>query len=276
MSIKQMKKFSFLLVLTGCATVPAPSQHSTPTVPAQANNLPPEITSPQEQILKLQDRIQDLETRLSALNEKINIQNGASPAPSTSAAMPSVESSKTNEKAELKTEVVKSHPSDVNPTRTKKLTFSNEIIDRFREAKILYDSKRFPDSMLEFAEFVKNDPEHSLAPAAQYYVGMSYFQQKEYKLAEEELSRGLIAYPHSNFTPDYLLSLANVSEALGKPERSVYYKQKLLANFPNAPHAKGLNLEPKTSPKTQSKIRLPEEPKSPTAPTEPSVVGGEN
>ena len=30
--------------------------------------------------------------------------------------------------------------------------------DRFREAKILFDSKKYSDAVLEFSDFVKNEP----------------------------------------------------------------------------------------------------------------------
>ena len=147
----------------------------------------------------------------------------------------------------------------------------NEAIDRYREAKILFDSKRYADAVLEFSEFVKNEPEHALAPAAQYHVGMAYYQQKEYKLAEEELNRGLIAYPHSSYTPDTLLALSQVSENLQKPARVTYYKQKLLSNFANSPQAKGLSLDTVNIPAEKKAVRnetveMPESPVSPKAP----------
>ncbi len=290
--------FIFPLLTGGCATAPTSSTTSTakPAGETKGTVISTEVLSPQEQISKLQDKVQELETRLSALNEKINLQYGAStPAtPATASTINEINGlpanpTSANAAKDIPTQMVQSHPTDVNPTRPKKVAIkaaakkyantapSSEAVDRFREAKILYDSKRYADSMLEFSDFVKSEPAHALAPAAQYFVGMSYYKQKEYKLAEEELSRGLIAYPHSDYTPDYLVGLAEVSESLDKPERVLYFKQKLLSNFPNSPQAKGISLEKKSvssKPPIEpvEKIRMPEEPTPPSTPTEPSVV----
>jgi len=204
---------------------------------------PTELELTRQQVSKLQDRVQDLEVRLSALNDKINLENGAPNSSSTT---------------KLPTEVVEPSPAhgkivpDKHPERKAKSSTaevidlhedtasSTETVDRFREAKILYDSKRYSDSVLEFSEFVKNEPDHPLAAGAQYYVGMSYFKQNEYKLAEEELSRGLLSYGHSSYVPDTLLALSQVSASLQKTAKVSYYREKLLANFPNSPQAKGL------------------------------------
>ncbi len=216
--------------------------------------------SEHDQISKLQEKIQDLETRLGALNDKINLENGVANSSSTSAASntPSSSTPPPHAKTEILNEEVdvppahaKVIPHVTSEKKTKVIKLSgndaasrSEAIDRFREAKILYDSKRFSDAVLEFSEFVKNEPEHPLASAAQYYVGMSYFNQKEYKLAEEEFSRGLLSYPHSSYTPDTLLALSKVSISLKKQNKVTYYREKLLSSFPNSPQAKKLDSEP--------------------------------
>ena len=197
--------------------------------------------------MKLQEKIQDLEVRLSALNDKINLENGFSSSNTTAPGAPNsemplptavVEAPAAHGKVIPKVASVKKAKASDAPTEA----FSHsEAIDRFREAKILFDSKRYSDAVLEFSEFVKNEPEHPLAPAAQYFVGMSYINQKEYKLGEEELSRGLLAYSHSSYIPDTLVGLAEVSELLGKTSKVTYYREKLFSHFPNSPQAKRLN-----------------------------------
>jgi hypothetical protein len=69
---------------------------------------------------------------------------------------------------------------------------------------------------------------------------MSYLKQNEYKLAEEELSRGLLSYGHSSYVPDSLLALAEVSAALKKTSKVTYYREKLLGHFPNSPQARSV------------------------------------
>ncbi len=226
-----------------------------------------------EQIQKLQEKIQDLEVRFAAMNEKINLENAASserppaapPAPVKSlpveVAHPPVAQSKV---------IPQSHGS------AKPAFASNEVVDRFREAKILFDAKRYSDAILEFSDFLKSDPAHPLAASAQYHLGMSYHRQREFKLAEEELSRGLIAYPHSGHVPDTLLALAEISDALKKESRSQYFREKLLSQFPNSPQARGIT-SPLPEPKVlERRSGLSDSPVIPDVPTAPLLPEGDH
>ena len=258
----------------------------------------------QTQVAKLQDKIQDLETRLNALNDKINLENGGKPATGNPGAEKSEAAENEIDKAAVKDASTK--PVSQLPKKAVVLPAAHaqgvpnfvqdEAVDRYREAKILFDSKRYSDSIVEFANFVKNNPDHTLAAGAQFYVGMGYFQQGEFKLAEEEFNRGLIAYPHSEFVPDTLLALATTSFKLKKTTRVTYYKQKLLSSFPNSPQAKGITLaanetavEPSESSRadsathesaTESENRkenaAPVAPSAPVAPTSPSAPSSDS
>lgn len=279
---------ALLFILSGCAHRPSFNpQEESETHPSTTEEVPKEKQESdrlREQMTKLQERVQDLETRLGALNDKINLENGVSV---NAGAIAPVEKHAAKEKA-LPTEAVEAPaahakviPAKAAKGVTKKSTgaaafTSNESVDRFREAKILFDSKKYSDAVLEFADFVKNEPDHALAPAAQYYLGLSYLNQKEYKLAEEELSRGLLSYSHSSYVPSSLLALSEVSEKLNKPNKVTYYKEKILANFPNSPQAKALNSKaplmaheeemsekPGMEPKVVSPPELPNEPTAP-------------
>ena len=244
---------STLGMLSACAHNPSfnPSQESS-DAGAPPVESKPLIDPTQEKLTKLQERVQDLETRLSALNDKINLENGSQGTPGGTV----------EKKLPTETVVVPPTHAKIIPVKTgakkskKEMNegfASNESVDRFREAKILYDSKKYPDAVLEFSAFVKNEPDHALAPAAQYFLGMSYLNQNEYKLAEEEFSRGLLSYSHSSYTPDTLLALAQVSEKLNKQNKVSYYKEKILSNFPNSPQAKSLSLNsPKLAPETNT------------------------
>lgn len=247
-ALKRYRNLAFcsVVLLSACAHTQTTPQ--TAEITSSGAPLPSELEAARQQMAKLQDRISDLETRLGALNDKINLENGGG---STSVAA--------NANAKLPTENVdlpaahgkvipvkhpslgKSTPSLAESERGEGTATSGEAVDRFREAKILYDTKRYSDSVLEFSEFVKNESDHALASAAQYYVGMSYFKQNEFKLAEEELSRGLLAYAHSNYVPDTLLALYEVSGALKKSAKVTYYREKLITHFPNSPQAKKLS-----------------------------------
>ncbi len=246
-----------LLLLGACA-------HTSPT----ASNVKDELGIAREQIQKLQEKVQDLEVRLTAMNEKINLENSAPSVPSSPVKSLPVEVA-VPPPAQSKT-IPQSHGA------AKPAFASNEVVDRFREAKILFDSKRYSDAIIEFSDFLKSDPTHPLAASAQYHLGISYLRQKEYKLAEEELSRCLIAYPHSGHIPDTLLALAGVSDALKKESRSQYFREKLLSQFPNSPQARGI-----TTPLAEPRVierpgKHPEsQPVVPEVPTAPLLPEGD-
>jgi TolA-binding protein len=299
-ALLRQRNFALLLLMAlpvvGCShvrTVPQDNERGSDANTSQIPQPPSELELTRQQVSKLQDRVQDLEVRLSALNDKINLENGA----------PALDASS----AKIQTVVVEAPPAHAKVIPSKKVTAakpktaaapemagddesaaSSDAADRFREAKILYDSKRYSDSVLEFAEFVKNEPDHPFAPAAQYYVGMSYLKQNEYKLAEEELSRGLLSYAHSDYVPDTLLALSEVSASLKKPEKVTYYQEKLVNYFPNSPQAKRIGSAPTSAneearaPVAQATARTMETTEEPTvlakpaAPevTTPTVEGG--
>ena len=299
--------FLITLSLTACASHPI----SPEDMKGDAKTSSPAAEKPaekpvdeRENISRLQERVQDLETRLSALNDKINLAQGVTPSasgptnsPPVGTVIPSVSAVPAPAKRDVKeipeTTVVTApaaHAHTVPVAKPKAEAFvQDETVDRYREAKILFDSKRYSDSVVEFSNFVKNYPDHVLAPAAQYYVGIGYLQQKEYKLAEEELNRELMAYPHSQFTPDTLVALADVSASLNKPTRVLYYKEKLLSVFPHSPQANGIKLDSSASNRSASshesheatttkssahetaEIETPEKPVPPTAPEKTSV-----
>ena len=233
----------------------------------------------------------DLETRISALNDKINLTQGVPPTPtglatektekqavevvSTPAAHAQVvPQSKASPKAlPKKAPVIHS----ASPATRKASFASDPALDRFREAKILFDTRRYSDAIVEFSDFIKNDPDHPLAPSAQYHLAMGYLEQKEYKLAEDEFNRVLLSYPHSSHVPDTLLALHRVSEALKKGPRATYFKEKLLSQFPNSPQAKAFSAtRPAPSEKSDSGFESSEEPKliekpvTPIAPEPPT------
>ena len=251
----------------------------------------PELTAANEHIAKLEDKIMDLETRITALNDKINLEDSEKAI-----------NSKPETQNKLPTEKVQPVPAAKNaiiprPAKVQsKFSESfqqDEATDRYREAKILFESNKPSDAILEFSDFVKDHPRHVLASNAQYYIGMGYLQQKEYKLAEEELSRVLLNYPHSNSIPDTLLALSKVSAILKKPARVTYFNEKLTSHFANSPQAKLISnapameekpvVEPKPAVEEKSPVEKPHTPQPPTAPVpemdkadtngvEPSVV----
>lgn len=262
---------------------------STPKAPPTADPLPPAPSasaevSAQEQIRMLKDKVIDLETRISALNEKISLEQGGAPASQT-ASHPSTHQAHPATAPSIAVSVP--HTTPVQPSAAAARTIPSEKVppdegvDRYREAKILFDTGKHADAGVELVAFIKHSPDHPYAPAAQFLLGQSYFLQKEYGRAEEEWNRGLVNYPHSNFVPDTLLALMELAQAQQKDARANYFKQKILGTFPNSPHAVKAAL--KTDSKAEkSKMESDQEPTlipgpdAPAAPDAPKVESGKS
>ena len=86
--------------------------------------------------------------------------------------------------------------------------------------------------VLAFSSFLKDFADHPFAGTAQYYIGESYFQQKEFKLAREEFQRVLISYENSDRVPDTLRRLGDTEEALNNAQASARYRQMQASLFP--------------------------------------------
>ena len=209
-------------MITGCASQSSSAKKD------------PELIATKEQLSKLEEKIIEIETRMGALNEKFNLLHSDRP---ESAGDPKLETVKVQPVAATKNATIPA-PA-VAHNKFADSFHQNEATDRYREAKILFETAKYSDAILEFGEFLKNHPRHPLASNAQLHIGLSYLQQKEYKIAEEELTRVLLDHPYSNAIPDTLGSLLKAAEAQGNASRVAYFREKLGNFFANAPQSQG-------------------------------------
>jgi tol-pal system protein YbgF len=72
----------------------------------------------------------------------------------------------------------------------------------------------YPGAIAGFNGFLKATPDSTLASNAQYWIGYSYYAQKDYKTALAHQQKLLAAYPASNKVPDALLNIASIQLAL--------------------------------------------------------------
>lgn len=145
---------------------------------------------------------------------------------------------------------------------------SGQVIQAFRKAKIELDSKRYPEAVLAFTQFMDRYADHVLAGQAQYYIGLAYSKQGEHKLALQEFNRVLTAYDRSPYLAETLRALADSEDHLGKREEAARHRQMLHAMFPQSPAAKHAQTEvspqhhpevPPTAPQTNSETPEPRE-----------------
>lgn len=133
-------------------------------------------------------------------------------------------------------------------------TFEEELQDR------ISDSANSPDNAYEIAfSFIKSNdytraiksfesfiiefPKHKLASNAYYWMGESYYAQKNFKEASIKFLKGYNGFPQGRKAPDNLLKLGMSLGQIGQKENACKTFSKLSSEFPNAPAAIKQRLE---------------------------------
>ncbi len=86
-----------------------------------------------------------------------------------------------------------------------------------------------------FGDFLKRFPNHALVPNALYWLGETYYVQKNYADAAEAFDIVLSAHGNSNKAPDSQLKKAMSLSQQGKNADACSALRQLATKFPNAP-----------------------------------------
>ena len=85
-----------------------------------------------------------------------------------------------------------------------------------------------------FAEFLTAHPDHPLASNAQYWLGESYYVQKDYDRAAKAFLDGYNRFNDGQKAPDSLLKLGASLNAMDKKAEACLALRELATRFPNA------------------------------------------
>ncbi len=252
-----------LFLLAGCSTFSSSTPASDPSIPA-ANSAPKEAVPSESAelhkiISELNGRFQILETKLISINDKLDStrQTLDRLTAEQKNKAPNAEGMVNQPSAEAGTPV---EPS-ISVNDPEYGFINDSAVQLFRKALIFFHAQKYSEATLEFSNFVENYPDHPLAGSAQFYVGESYFKQKEYKLALQEYQRILTSYDKSTHISDTLGRIVLAEEALKKQNDADKYRQLLSSLFPLSPALDELNHTP------EAPVNLTPEPK-----VEPSRV----
>ena len=209
---------------------------------------------------RMAKRIENLEEKVAMLNDKL------SSAQTTIENISRFPKAKSTPLAKIPTDHAGELPANVDDKdETPRAQFtSNEAIEKFRAALILFDSGKYPEATLEFNAFLQSYPDHPFAGGAQFYIGESYYKQGELKLASDEYQRVLRSYDQSSYVSDALKRLSQCAEKMKQPKVAARNRQLLLSLFPQSPSAKEI-LEARSEP-----APAPEALASPTKVTAPT------
>ena len=92
----------------------------------------------------------------------------------------------------------------------------------------------YPMAVSTMQGFLVTYPGSSLAPNAQYWIGMAYSGQRDYKSAIAAQRKLLTAWPDSPKAPDAMLSIASAQETTGDRRAAQKTLEDLIARYPSS------------------------------------------
>jgi tol-pal system protein YbgF len=92
----------------------------------------------------------------------------------------------------------------------------------------------YQGAITAFQGFIAKYPKSTLAPRAQYWIGDSYFNLRDFKNAISSQQKLLSAYPDSNSVPDALLNMASAQLEAGDSAAARKTMDGLIARYPSS------------------------------------------
>jgi len=95
-----------------------------------------------------------------------------------------------------------------------------------------YRAGDYQGAIAAFDAFVKRFPRDPLAPNAQYWIGDSWFNLRDFRAAANAQQALITGYPDSTKVPDAMLNLSSAQAALGEGPASRKTLEDVIARFP--------------------------------------------
>ena len=90
----------------------------------------------------------------------------------------------------------------------------------------------YPLAVSAMQGFLVTYPNSALAPNAQYWVGLAYSGQRDYKSAIAAQRQLLNAWPNSDKAPDTMLSIASAQETMGDRRAAQKTLEEVISRYP--------------------------------------------
>ena len=102
----------------------------------------------------------------------------------------------------------------------------------YEAAQALRRIGNYQGAVVAFQNFLKQYPKSNLAPNAQYWIGDSYFNMRDFRLAIASQRTLLKRYPDSAKVPDALLNIAGSQAELGETVAARKTMEEIVAKHP--------------------------------------------
>lgn len=114
-----------------------------------------------------------------------------------------------------------------------------ETVDRlFASALGHYQSGNLGQAVLEFTDLIAGFPKHPLAENAQFWIGVAYFAQQDFRQALVEFRKVVDQYPRGSKVPDALYKIGLAHRSLFEAERAREVWGRLIRDFPGSEPAR--------------------------------------
>jgi tol-pal system protein YbgF len=118
------------------------------------------------------------------------------------------------------------------PPRTPTKEDQAREIRAYDSASNLFRRNDFPSAVDAFRAFVKDFPSSPLAANANYWIGISYANMRDYRAALAAQEELLAKYPQSSKAPDALLAIAAIQAEQGDTGSARNTLEDIIARFP--------------------------------------------
>lgn len=98
--------------------------------------------------------------------------------------------------------------------------------------------RQFGDAEAGFSNFLTKYPDHGLAGSAQYWLGETYYAQRDYKRAAQTFLQGYKKFPKGRRAADSLLKLGISLGRLGQAQQACAAYAAVSAEYPKAVEAR--------------------------------------
>jgi tol-pal system protein YbgF len=171
----------------------------------------------------------DLDNRLQA----VEVSKGK-PVPKPVAALAPVDA-KPIEKSDAKSELPKTDSKPEVKAESKPASDDPAAALKAYEAALgLFKAGKYKDSAAAFDKFGKNFADSEQAPAAQFWLGNSYYALGDCKQVISSQQKLLAKWPKSSRAPDAMANIANCQAELGQKAESQKTLKDLVARYPES------------------------------------------
>jgi len=126
--------------------------------------------------------------------------------------------------------------SPEDPPRKPVVAAGPSVTDIYNQSRIDYTQGRYALAISGFQDVLATDPNGDLADNALYWVGESYFAQRQYERAIDSFDTVIREYPDSNKRSDAYLKKAMSLENMKRRSEAMLMYELIIEQFPRTQH----------------------------------------